>query len=85
METFSNLQCLNYGHSSISYKRITFNMKSPTFLSSTLLELHVCVNDFNDCLYLLDGRFNQLRAFYIDVDHILSTTSNINTKVVYNK
>ncbi|CAF4662173.1 unnamed protein product, partial [Rotaria sp. Silwood2] len=31
------------------------------------MELHINVDDFTDCLYLLDGRFQQLRTFYIDV------------------
>jgi len=45
---------------------------SVTFSSSTLMELHVNVGGFGDCLYLLDGRFDQLRSFYIKIS-IIST------------
>ncbi|CAF4365582.1 unnamed protein product, partial [Rotaria sp. Silwood2] len=31
------------------------------------LELHVCLKTFYDCLYLLDGHFNQLRTLHVDV------------------
>jgi hypothetical protein len=37
-----------------------------TFRSSTLLKLNVKVQCFEDCLYLLDGRFNQLHTLYVD-------------------
>ncbi|CAM4762453.1 unnamed protein product [Rotaria magnacalcarata] len=39
----------------------------PNIPSSTLLKLNVKVQHFNDCLYLFDGRFNQLRTFYVDL------------------
>lgn len=41
-----------------------------TFRSSTLLQLHTRVQCFEDCLHLLDGRFNQLHTFSVDVCHI---------------
>ncbi|CAF4241491.1 unnamed protein product [Rotaria magnacalcarata] len=63
---FANLQCLNFDSSSIYSQRLSFDISSPTFISSTLLELHVDVERFNDCLYLLDGRFNQLRILHIN-------------------
>ena len=44
---------------------------SPTIFSSTLLELHIKLVKFHDCLYLLDGRFNQLRKFHVDIYRIL--------------
>ncbi|CAF3169754.1 unnamed protein product [Rotaria sp. Silwood2] len=37
----------------------------PTFRSSTLLKLSVRLKCFGDCLYLLDGRFNQLHTLYV--------------------
>ncbi|CAF3982361.1 unnamed protein product [Rotaria sp. Silwood1] len=35
-------------------------------ISSTLLELHVNVEHFDDCLYLLDRCFTQLRVFHVN-------------------
>ncbi|CAF2601687.1 unnamed protein product [Rotaria sp. Silwood2] len=42
----------------------------PTFRSSTLLKLNIRVQCFDDCLYLLDGRFNQLHTLCVDLVHI---------------
>ncbi|CAF3996996.1 unnamed protein product [Rotaria sordida] len=50
-----------------SFQRISFGYLLPTVFSSTLLELRVKVTSVDDCLFLLDGRFNQLRAFYVDI------------------
>ena len=38
-----------------------------TFRCSTLLKLNVRVQDFDDCLYLLDGRFSQLHTLDVKV------------------
>ncbi|CAF1542853.1 unnamed protein product [Rotaria magnacalcarata] len=51
------IQCLFTGNDSLH----------PNIPSSTLLKLNVKVQHFNDCLYLFDGRFNQLRTFYVDL------------------
>ncbi|CAF5223372.1 unnamed protein product, partial [Rotaria magnacalcarata] len=67
---FTNLQYLNFNSSSIDPQYISFEILSPIFISSTLLELHVGVASFDDCLYLLDGRFDQLRAFYVNISWI---------------
>ncbi|CAF3184626.1 unnamed protein product [Rotaria socialis] len=67
---FTNLQYLNFNSSSIDPQYISFEILSPIFISSTLLELHVSVASFGDCLYLLDGRFDQLRAFYVNISWI---------------
>ncbi|CAF4160796.1 unnamed protein product, partial [Rotaria sordida] len=48
--------------------------------SSTLVELYIDVYLFDDCLYLLDGRFDQLRKLFVNVCHILPLRSTINTK-----
>ncbi|CAF4153923.1 unnamed protein product [Rotaria sordida] len=64
---FPNLQYLNFGRSSISDERLSFWFRRPTVISTNLLELHVCLRTFYDCLYLLDGHFNQLRILYVDV------------------
>jgi hypothetical protein len=42
----------------------------PTFRSSTLLKLNIKVHCFDDFLYLLDGRFNQLHTLYVDLARI---------------
>ncbi|CAF3298751.1 unnamed protein product [Rotaria sp. Silwood2] len=39
----------------------------PTFRSSTLLKLSVRLQGIDDCLHLLDGRFNQLHTVYVDL------------------
>ncbi|CAM4801113.1 unnamed protein product [Rotaria magnacalcarata] len=44
------------------------------------IELHVTVNNFNGCLYLLDGRFNQLHTFHVNVADIQSSPQTINNK-----
>jgi hypothetical protein len=42
----------------------------PTFRSSTLLKLNVRLQCFEDCLSLLDGRFDQLHTLYVNLTHI---------------
>ena len=67
---FTNLQYLKFNSSSINPQYISFEISPPILISSTLLELHVRVTIFDDCLYLLDGRFDQLRAFYVYISWI---------------
>lgn len=69
--TFSNLQCLNFCASSIWGRRLSFANPYPDINSSTLLELHIRLTSFSDCLYILDGRFNKLHTLYIDIHHIV--------------
>jgi hypothetical protein len=80
---FINLQYLKFGPSSISYQQLSFGMSPPTVISSNLLELHVRVDCFTDCLYLLDGRFNQLHTFHVNIGSISSNTLTINNGVNY--
>ncbi|CAF4204874.1 unnamed protein product [Rotaria sordida] len=58
-----------------SYKnrvRLNFNdLLYPNFRSSTLLKLIINVYSFDDCLYLLDGRFDQLHTFHVDLANVL--------------
>lgn len=42
----------------------------PTFRSSIVLKLNIKVQCFDDCLHLLDGRFNQLHTLCVDLVHI---------------
>ncbi|CAF1325904.1 unnamed protein product [Rotaria sordida] len=81
--TFTNLQYLNFDTSFLCHQRISFIKSSPTVYSSTLLIMHVKVNYLNDCLDLLDGRFNQLHTLYVTiVTGIPPALSKINNKVL---
>ncbi|CAF3161616.1 unnamed protein product, partial [Rotaria sp. Silwood2] len=72
---FNNLKYLNFGQS-LRYDRLSFYLSPPTVISSTLLELYVNLEYFSDCLYLLDGRFNQLHTLYVDIADILRFQSS---------
>ncbi len=67
---FTNLQCLNFVSFLLSYKTLSFKFTPPTVFSSNLLELHVRLDNITDCLYVLDGRFDQLRRFYVHISAI---------------
>jgi hypothetical protein len=70
---FNNLLCLKF-HSYSDFhvgseERLSFSLiKPPRLFSSSLMQLHINVKKFTDCLYLLDGRFGQLHTFYVNVD-----------------
>jgi hypothetical protein len=81
--TFTNLRILNIGPSAIWYQSLSFDISPPAVISSTLLELHVCLSTFHDCLYLLDGRFNHLRIFHVKIGFIDLASSIFNNKVDY--
>jgi hypothetical protein len=59
----------------------TFDLSSRNFESSTLTELKINVKTFDDCLYLLDGRFNCLSTLIINVEIISYTSRPIDNKV----
>jgi hypothetical protein len=80
---FTNLQYLNFGQSSDCDERLSFYFTRPSVICTTLLELHVCVHKFFDCLYLLDGHFTQLRTLYVDVGMIVSMDREVNKTVGY--
>jgi hypothetical protein len=61
---------------------ILFNGQ-PSLFSSTLMELHINVYLFDDCLYLLDGRLSQLRMLFVNVNRIFPLRSTFNNKVRY--
>ena len=63
---------------------VSFRNQSSLF-SSTLQELHINVYFFADCVFLLDGRLNQLRNLFINVFHILPLKSPIDEKVSFEK
>ncbi|CAF3878103.1 unnamed protein product [Rotaria sp. Silwood1] len=78
--TFSYLQFLNFCPSSAWYQELSFGISSPNVFSSTLLELHVCLSHFTDCLYLLDGRFNELRILHVVINFISSSNLTIDNQ-----
>ncbi|CAF3980128.1 unnamed protein product [Adineta steineri] len=46
-----------------------FNLHEKTAASLFTTELHVCLSDLTDCLYLLDGRFSQLHTLRVYTVH----------------
>ncbi|CAF3937137.1 unnamed protein product, partial [Rotaria sp. Silwood1] len=85
---FNNLICLKFHPYADIYvvreERLSFSLSEPpTFFSSSLMELHINVEDFTDCLYLLDGRFKQLHTFYVDVHWFPPPSPVIINKVGY--
>ncbi|CAF1321852.1 unnamed protein product [Adineta steineri] len=59
-------QLFSYRNSFISL----FNLPETSCSYSTLIELKINVATFNDCLYLLDGRFDSLSKLTINVKRI---------------
>jgi hypothetical protein len=84
LTVYTNLRYLNCRSSSYDtfYGSLFFDV-TPTFSSSTIIELHVYVSGFSDCLYLLDGRFNQLRTFYVNIRFIPPISQLMINKVSY--
>jgi hypothetical protein len=80
---FKNLECFNFSpFNGSNDHQLTFGVSPPNILSSTLLELHVAVDSFEDCLYLLDDRFNQLNTIYVSIcSSNVPTLPMINNKV----
>ena len=51
------------------------------YSSSIIIELNVNVRTIDDCLRLLDGRFNQMKTFIVNVDSIEVSPLNIDNQV----
>ena len=49
-----------------------------SFCSSTLLKLKICVDTFDDCLYLFDGRFDRVESVDLNVCRIHRSTLVVN-------
>jgi hypothetical protein len=81
LTTFRNLQTFYFGSSQIWHQYLSFVTLPSTLISSTLLQLHVCLNTLSECLSLLDGRFKQLRVFHIKVNLIDLYTAILDNKV----
>ena len=60
---------------------VLFGRESPVFFSSTLLELHLTVHLFDECLFLLDGRFSQLRVLVVTTARIYHPQRTMINKV----
>jgi hypothetical protein len=82
---FTNLRYLNIASPQhhMHFPRLSFENRLSTFFSSTLMELHINLANSNDCLYLLDGRFKQLRVLYVNIAFIYPPSVMINNKVDY--
>ncbi len=78
---FSNLKNLTFLIYPAVYQRLSFSNSPPAISSSILLELYATINSFNDCLYLLDGRFRQLHTLTVDISTISSSHLTISNKV----
>jgi hypothetical protein len=84
LNVFNNLRYLNCHPFVESHlPQLSFDNKTPTFFSSTLLELHINVAEFNDCLYLLNGRLSLLRIFYVKINFFRFPSEVIKDKVYY--
>jgi hypothetical protein len=50
--------------------------------SSTIVQLVVNVRTIDDCLRLLDGRFNQMKTLIVTIEFIEAPSLNIDNQVV---
>jgi hypothetical protein len=80
---FVNLQYVNIGPWSNLRLPSLFEMPYPSAFSSNLLELHMREAYFTDVLYILDGRFNQLHTFHVNIRFDPRTSSTIPSRVNY--
>ncbi|CAF3285621.1 unnamed protein product, partial [Rotaria sp. Silwood2] len=67
LTTFTNLKYLKFDSSSIACLRLSVYISSSFIISSNLLELHVDLECFTDCLHLCDGGFNRLHTLYVNI------------------
>ncbi|UJR12382.1 hypothetical protein I4U23_016559 [Adineta vaga] len=68
-----------YDASYLDIIRFTTDLPSSKFSSSTLLTLNIKAYNFNDCLCILDGRFNNLQSLVIDlmvISHLFEQVDN---------
>ena len=79
---FTSLFHLKFNPSSYWYERLSFD-EAPTIICSTLVELHIELDNLIDCLYLLNARFDQLRMLYVDVLSAYRESVVIDNKVYY--
>ncbi|CAF3382157.1 unnamed protein product, partial [Rotaria sp. Silwood2] len=81
VNVFTKLHYLNFhSFTKLSSEYLSCAGKPPNIFSSTLTELYVNLREFDDCLYLLDDRFNQLRTFCVNINLIDIPLTIINNK-----
>ncbi|CAF1534040.1 unnamed protein product [Rotaria sordida] len=80
---FTNLDYLNFTANLVDHQQISFGFSSPpSIVSMNLLKLNINVNCFNDCLYLLDGRFENLHTLCVRISRINADETTINNKKI---
>ena len=62
---------------------VTSNLQTTNCMSSTLTKLEIDVHTFDECLYLLDGRFDCLSTLIIEIKKILRHNLSPNTVKKY--
>ncbi|CAF0910116.1 unnamed protein product [Rotaria sordida] len=77
LDFFENLNYLSCIGSYVNENPVLsfINLPSTTFVSSNLTKLRVTVDSFGDCLYLLDGRLNQLSTFIVIIVNVKDNSS----------
>ena len=70
---FTNLKRLIFHPYSQYIDGLDFDTSPPTIIFSGLLELYIRVENINACVFLLDGCFPHLRAFYVNIYTIHSS------------
>ncbi len=80
---FTTLEDLDFGQTSEwLHPVLAFNsLSEKSCFSSTIVNLRISVDSFNDCLCLLDGRLSQLRVFIVRIIFISDINLSINNTV----
>jgi hypothetical protein len=83
---FKNLKKLNVDSSHESYPPLSLcDLSLNSFSSSTLTHLCINVNTLDDCLYLLDGRLQQLTTLSVNVDIIDDSSTIVHSMVNFHR
>lgn len=73
---FRNLTSLNFRQSLVHWQYMSLNISPKQHIeSSSLIKLNINLKKFNDCLYLLDGRFNELNTLSVNILEIDSSAT----------
>jgi len=81
-----NLQYLKFDQltSGKNFYAFSFSIEHPTFVSMSLMKLHIHVRNFDDCLYLLNGSFDHLRVCHIIINFIFPIIK-VENKVIHSR
>lgn len=85
---FKNLKNLSVIEPSVvlGYPALSLcDLPSTTFSSSILTHLHISVKNFDDCLYLLDGRLRKLTTLCVNVYYMETSSGIIHNMVSFYK